>query len=252
MGPKLKRFLRSAGISAAIIYVFLLLLDNVIMPHYVQQGKTTKVPDVVGKTIEEARTDMKAAGLEPKETERKQDRHYPEGTVILQNPAEGAEVKFGRGIYLTVSGGEQMLSVPNLRGKSVRDATFDLERYNLKLGTVQYETSEEFFENTIIRQEPAAASKVSSSTSVNIVVSQGRSADKSAVPGVTLKTYTEAEKILTQAGFKVGVVTYQISLDLLPNTIIEQYPHTGELAVKGQTIDLIVAQKSEKLPMKEN
>ena len=103
-----------------------------------------------------------------------------------------------------------------------------------------------------MRQEPAAATKVSSNTTVNIVVSQGRSADKSAVPSVTLKTYTEAEKILAQAGFKVGVVTYQISIDLLPNTIIEQYHHTGELAVKGQAIDLIVAQKSEKIPLKEN
>jgi serine/threonine-protein kinase len=252
MRQKTKRLLLIIGISAAIIYCFLLLLDNVIMPHYVQKGKTTMVPEVIGKTIEEAKADLKAKGLEPKETERKQDRHYPEGTVILQNPAEGSEVKFGRGIYLTVSGGEQMLSVPSLRGKSIRDATFDLERYNLKLGTVQYETSDEFFENTIMRQEPAAATKVSSNTTVNIVVSQGRSADKSAVPSVTLKTYTEAEKILTQAGFKVGVVTYQISLDLLPNTIIEQYPHTGELAVKGQAIDLIVAQKSEKIPLKEN
>jgi len=54
------------------------------MPHYVQQGKTTIVPEVIGKTIEEAKADLKAKGLEPKETERKQDRHYTEGTVILQ------------------------------------------------------------------------------------------------------------------------------------------------------------------------
>jgi serine/threonine-protein kinase len=249
---KIKRGVWIAVGVAAVIYVLLLILDLIIMPRYVQQGKTTKVPDVVGKTIEEARANLKTAGLEPKETDRKLDRHYPEGTVILQNPAEGAEVKFGRGIYLTVSGGEKLLSVPNLRGKSVRDATFDLERYGMKLGTVQYEMSEEFFENTIMGQEPAASSKVSSGTNVNIVVSQGRSADKLAVPAVTLKMYTEGEKIITQAGFKVGVVTQQISLDLLPNTIIEQYPHAGELGTKGQAIDLIVAEKSEKIPTKEN
>ena len=103
----------------------------------------------------------------------------------------------------------------------------------MKLGTVQYETSEEFFENTIICEEPAAASKVSSSTAINIVVSEGRSADKSTVRTVTLKTYTEAEKILTQAGFKIGVVTYQISLNLLPNTIIEQNPIPDNWQLKG-------------------
>jgi beta-lactam-binding protein with PASTA domain len=51
--------------------------------------------------------------------------------------------------------------------------------------------------------------------------------------------------VLTDTGFRTGKITYQINLDLLPNTILDQYPHAGELMQMGAAIDLIVAQKTE-------
>jgi beta-lactam-binding protein with PASTA domain len=76
-------------------------------------------------------------------------------------------------------------------------------------------------------------------------VSQGRSTDKHPAPDVTLKTLNEAEKILTDAGFRIGKTSYQMNIDLLPNTILEQSPRAGELLQLGQTIDLIIAQKAD-------
>lgn len=251
MTKERKRLLWKILFISVGIFVLFFVVDDVVMPRYVQHGKTIRVPDVVGLRVEEAMKVLREAGVQPKEAERKQDRTHPIGTVIYQNPPANAEVKQGRGVYLTVSGGEQMVEVPNIRAKSIREATFTLERYGLRMGTIHYEPSEEFFENTIIQQEPAAGRRVSLNTSINVIVSQGRPGEKELVPNVVGKTLSEAEKILTLSSFTVGKVTEQISLNLLPNTVMEQYPHAGELARKGQPIDLIIAQKAETKPNEE-
>ena len=249
---KLKKIIRPLGIVVVIAFILVVLIDNFIMPSYVQRGKTTTVPDVIGLPIGEAKKKLLAIGLEPKEAEYKTDKRYKIGTVILQNPNAESEVKYGRGIYLTISGGEEFVDVPNLRGKSIREAVFNLERCGLKLGSISYEPSEDIFPNTIIRQEIQPNKKVTSGSQIDIIVSQGRSTDMRSVPDVSSKTLTEAEKMLTNRGFRIGKITYQINLELLPNTILEQYPRAGILMQLGTVVDLIVAQKTEMKTKSEN
>ena len=172
--------------------------------------------------------------------------------MILQNPNAESEVKYGRGIYLTISGGEEFVDVPNLRGKSIREAVFNLERCGLKLGSISYEPSEDIFPNTIIRQGIQPNKKVAIGSQIDLIVSQGRSTDMRSVPDVSSKTLTEAEKMLTNRGFRIGKITYQINLELLPNTILEQYPRAGILMQLGTVVDLIVAQKTEMKTKSEN
>lgn len=249
---KFKKYLKPLGISLGILILVFILIDKIIMPIYVQKGKTTKVPDVVGYTFEEARQKLISAGLEPKESEYRPDKRYKIGTVILQNPIAESEVKFGRGVYLTISGGEVQVEVPNLKGKSIREASFNLERYGFKLGMISYEPSEEIFANTIIRQDILPNVKVPSGTRINVVVSQGKASDLRSVPELATKTYSEAEKLIIDAGFRVGKITYEVNLDLLPNTIIEQAPQAGTLMQLGTPIDLVVAQKTEMNTKVEN
>jgi beta-lactam-binding protein with PASTA domain len=242
---KLKKIIRPLGVIAVIGVILIVSIDSFIMPFYVQKGKTTTVPDVVGLSIGEAKKKLLDIGLEPKEAEYKTDKRYKIGTVVLQNPNAESKVKYGRGVYLTISGGEAHVDVPNLRGKSIREAAFNLERCGLKLGSISYEPSEDIFPNTIIRQEIQPNTEVTSGSNINVIVSQGRSTNMRIVPNVLSKTLTETEKVLTDTGFRTGKITYQINLDLLPNTILDQYPHAGELMQMGAAIDLIVAQKTE-------
>jgi beta-lactam-binding protein with PASTA domain len=256
MNSKLKQSLRRLSriafvvvLSAVVLFV---LLDDVVMPAYVQQGKTTLVPNVVGQELADAREGIHKSGLVPIESEYKQDKQYPEGTIVQQNPLGGSEVKFGRGIYLTISGGEALIVVPNLRGRSVRDASFSLERFGLKIGNLEYQPSDTLFENTVIGQSPLPGAKIRSGNAVDLIVSQGKNADRIPVPSVLMKTLNEAEKFLTASGLTAGKITYQVSLDLLPNTVIEQYPRAGEFVSKERPIDLIVAQKADQRPKLEN
>jgi serine/threonine-protein kinase len=237
---------RIPAIVLAALLVLFLFFDNVIMPRYVQQDKTTTVPNVVGQPIDEAIQVLGQAGLTGKKSDTRTDKQYPEGTVVVQNPPAGTVVKFGRGVYLTVSGGEPMVNVPALRGRSLRDATFALERFGLVLGNVRYEVSEEYPQGTIIDQDTPENTVVPVGRVINVAVSQGKSADQVPVPDVLKKPFSEAERIIIQAGLRIGNLTYQINTELLPNTVIDQFPKSGELVPSGRAIDLVVAQKGEK------
>lgn len=233
------------AIVAAIALVLFFVMDDVVMPRYVQQGQTTNVPDVVGLQADEAIRILEEAGLEGKKAEIRPDKRFPEGSVTVQTPPAGAEVKFGRGVYLTISGGETLIDVPALRGRSVRDAALALERYGLKLGEIQYKVSPQFPENTVIEQSVAENTKVRSGTVIAVVVSQGPSADRVPVPNVVRRSFSEAERILLQAGLTIGNITYQINNEMLPNTVIDQYPRSGSFASAGQPVELFVTQRGD-------
>jgi beta-lactam-binding protein with PASTA domain len=240
------RQLAKPAIALAVLLLLFYVFNNVFMPRYVQQGKTTKVPNVVGKPLDQAFKLLVDAGLVGKKADTRTDKQYPEGTVVVQIPPADAEVKYGRGIYLTVSGGEPLVLVPGLRGLTLRAATFSIEKAGLSLGTLRYEVSEEYPQGNVIDQDTPENTKVPNGRVVNLVVSQGKSGDQVPVPDLTKSTFSEAEKTVILAGLRVGNITYQVNAELLPNTVIDQFPKPGQLVPTGQAVDLVVAQKGEK------
>ena len=236
-------------LGLALCLVIFFAFNDILMPWYANAGGIISVPSVVGLKYEDAMAKLDSLGFEPRKGDTRMDREHPAGIVIIQNPLTGAMVKKGRRVYLTISGGELLVDVPNIKGRTLRDARFMLEREGLKLGAIEYQSSDEFPENTVIDQRVNAGAKVKKYIYVSVVISQGSIAEKISVPDLTGKTLQEAEKILIGVGLKAGNITYVPTPDLLPNTIVDQYPRSGEMAGKGQAVDLIVVQGGEK---KEN
>ncbi|MBM4168253.1 MAG: PASTA domain-containing protein [Ignavibacteria bacterium] len=247
----LKLNLRRAAIVGVIGIAGLLLLDWVVMPIYVQQGKTTRVPHVVGLTEEEAMRLLADHGLQGHRGDVRVDKYYPVGSVAFQNPPADAEVKFGRGVYLTISSGENQVIMPALRGRSLRDASLVVERLGFRLGEVRYAVSTEFPENTIIEQSVPESTRVKPGSSISFIVSQGPSTDRIPVPFVVKRPLAEAQRMILNAGLNVGQITYQASLELLPNTVIDQYPRFGSFVASGDSIALFVAQKTDTSAVRE-
>jgi eukaryotic-like serine/threonine-protein kinase len=235
--PWVRKVLIAAGAALALFF----LLNSVALPLYVNHGGTLSVPNVSGLPLADAKSQLEAAGLQPVEAETRPDPDHPPGTVIYQNPPSQALVKHGRRVYLTMSGGEALVVVPQLRGRSMRDAKFALERYGLQLGSIGFEPSTMYPENTIVAQSLGADSRTSRGSRVNITVSSGGSSGGGiSVPNIVGRTVGEAEKILQAQGLNVGNITYQLSYELIPNTVVEQFPRAGESVGSGQKIDLFV------------
>jgi len=234
--PYVRRILWIGGVLIGLF----ILMNYVVLPLYVNHAGRVSVPAVIGIPKEEAALKLEASGLIAVEADTRPDPQHPPGFVVQQNPPADAVVKEGRRVYLTLSGGEIEVPVPSLRGRSLRDARFALERHGLQLGLVGFDTSDTFPENTIIWQSVAPESRVSKGTAVNISVSQGRTRSMTRAPLLIGKTLGEAQTILEASGLRIGVITYQQSFDLVPNTVVDQYPRSGDPLGPGQAVDLFV------------
>jgi serine/threonine-protein kinase len=237
------RYLKRASIIFGVILLFMLFLDFILLPWWVSKDET-KVPKVVGFSEEDAISILEDHNLNPMISDTTFNESFPKGTVVLQNPEQGSTVKVGRRIYLFISGGEPIISVPLVKGKSVRDAKFALERLGLKLGSVEQIPSNTP-KNMIFDQEYAEGTPIKKGQAVGVSVSSGIEIGEISVPDLIGKSLAEAEKIIADSSLKIGKLNYQISFSLLPNTVIDQYPSKGTKLNPGDVIDLFLTKGGE-------
>jgi serine/threonine-protein kinase len=233
-------------VVAALVALFL-MFNYVIMPWYVYHGGTLTVPDVLKMQFADAEKTLDDIGLVPVASDTILDNNHPVGAVISQNPRPGAVVKYGRRIYLTVCGGEVLVAVPTLRGRSVRDALFALERNGLKAGEVIQVPSDSSPVNTIMSQTIPPGERVKKGTQVGITVSTGSLTRTIEVPNLEGKSLADAEKILEYFGLALGKVAYQLNPEVLPNTVVGQIPTAGAHVDSGRTVDLFVVKAGQVL-----
>ena len=220
------------------ILILILLLDNIIFPWYVSSPQYI-VPTVIGMEHKEAIILLDEQGFDPVIGDTSYGLKYPRGTIFFQRPGEGDIVKEGRRIYLFVSGGEITVAVPVLKGKSILDAKFALERIGLKLGRIERVASNQP-EDMIFDQQYEAGTPLKQGAFVSITVSTGRGGGIITVPNLIGKSLTDAKNILKEQNLNVGKINYQSSATLLPNTVLDQYPTAGNKLNPGQGVDLFV------------
>lgn len=240
------KILRPFYWSGGIFLVLIFILDSFVMPWYVNKGGTLIVPNIVGMKEADAKSLLDSLHFEARIGDVRSDNTYPEGYVVGQNPMPEQIVKTGRRVYMTISGGEQQVVVPSLKGRTIRDTKFALDRVGLRQGGIRYQTSIEFPEGTIIVQDIPPGSKVKKGTYIGVTVSAGESIDSIYVPSLIGKTLSEAQKILKEKGLRLGNLVYQVNEDLLPNTIIDQLPRENEIVTTKKEVDLFVAQAPDK------
>lgn len=226
-------------IVLAAIVLFIVLLDQVIMPWYVQRGSVATVPQVVGEKTDAAVQTLSSAGYEPVQYEVRFDDKAPEGTIIRQTPEAGEETKPGRKVYLIISGGKEMASVPNLLGKSLRDAKMLLIKSNMSTGTVSYAYSDSAANGTVFQQSPGPGTKTSASTLVGLTVSEGPLLGRVPVPNLVNLSLSDAIAKLNSVKLNPGKVNYQNGTP--ENAVLDQYPPAGELVNEGASVDVFVA-----------
>ncbi|MBL8008096.1 MAG: PASTA domain-containing protein [Ignavibacteria bacterium] len=227
-------------VSAIALFI---LFNNVIMPLYVKHSDTVKVPKITGMNFIEAKKVIEDAGLEIKQGEVKYDESKQIGIILDQNPPSDETVKYGRRIYVTISGGEQLTDVPSLSGKSLRDAKFTLEQRGLKLGETVRKNSNEFPEDYVLSQVIQPGSKIKKNTSIDLILSDGPLIGDLKVPLLSGKTLEDAKKLITESKLKVGKITYQTNNNMPPGQIIDQYPKSDKSANENTTVDLFVSRK---------
>jgi len=252
----MKKILRNSLLKKILYSLFgllllILLFDNIIMPWYVSSPETS-VPQVVGLQVSEAFALLEKDGFKPILSDTSYGLQVPVGAIFFQKPGAGAVVKEGRAVYLFVSGGVKIIPVPILIGKSTLDAKFALERLGLKLGRIERIPSSQP-EDMIFDQQYAEGTMLKQGEFVGVTISAGRGGGSVIVPDLIGKSLTEARKILADSSLIIGKINYQPSATLLPNTILDQYPSSGNSLNPGNAVDLFVTKPADtNIPNEEN
>lgn len=180
------------------------------------------VPDVVGKTAEEAKQTLLNAGFLVEEDEE-YNEEVEEGYVISQSPEGNGKAEKGSTITIVVSKGEEVkvAEVPNLKKKTVTEAEELLSEVNLKLGNVSQEYHDTIPEGKVISQSVDAGLEVKEGTEVDITISKGKkpttktyTASFSGVISNASYVFNDAEEVYVTLILKVGDASY---------TLIENY-----------------------------
>jgi len=227
------------------------MMNWVVMPWYVGHNALVKVPSVVGMSFDDARKTLDGSGLEGKEGDIRYDPSKPIGTVLDQNPTPDQMVKNGRRIYLVISGGEQLYDVPNLVGRTVREAKFSLGLRNLEIQEMDSKQTAQYPTGTIISQLEQPGAKVKKGTKIGVVVAVGLEIGNLKVPDLIGKSLDDAKKLIMQNKLMVGKITFQPSTNVPLNAVIDQYPKGSTMAQENQKIDLFVNKEVKKVEEKE-
>jgi serine/threonine-protein kinase len=134
---------------------------------YVSRGhEPVTVPAVVGLSPEEATANLQGLGFTVKRSEGRSKDVDP-GEVMAVDPASGQQAPYQSTVTIQVSVGLPQVTVPDVVGKSEREATALLEAAGLQVKVSQ------FFGDRVLRQSPQAGDVVDLGTSVTILVTFG-------------------------------------------------------------------------------
>jgi serine/threonine-protein kinase len=219
------------------ILLGVLLIAALGVGAYLYLNRTGIVPAVVGLTQADATTAINAAGFKIETVEMTQSLKASDvGKVVGQQPVANTEAKMSVGIVIAVSGGQKLLAVPAVTGKTQADAESALKAAGLT-ASVSKGFSSTVVKGVVISQAPEAGQKVPTETSVGIVVSEG--AQNITVPGISGQTQSQATSSLKSLGLGAQIVTNYSSTT--KGQVAEQYPAAGTAAPPGTIVGLIVS-----------
>lgn len=133
--------------------------------------ESVKVPDVSGKSEEDARKILNDAKLQAGTHISQNSPDVEKGVVIETKPGDGQEVDVDSNVDLIVSSG--MVEVPDVTGKSAKEACKVLEGDDYQLGckTEEVET-DEYDEKKVFEQSATSGSEVKQGSEITVKVAK--------------------------------------------------------------------------------
>lgn len=199
-----------------------------------------EVPNVVGLPQVEAQAVLRSAGFIPQLSAEVYDKTVPANVVISQNPEAGAKCRKGREVYYTISKGQQYSKVPDVRGKTLREAELELVNAGLSVRNTTFVYHPTVPKDKVISQNPREGTEVAIGTVVDLEISKGAEPMTAKVPQLVGLTKEQAEKALTDALLQLGTVTpYPDNQPL--GTVISQDPQEGAEVPVRSKVNIVIS-----------
>ena len=242
----------AAGFAVAGV-LFLVVMDNIVMPWYQRSGQEIELPALTGLTPDDA---LKVADERflVVEDQREFTETYPIGVISFQLPAAGTAIKPGRRVHVRISKGARPITVPDVAGKPPPNARLEIKAAGLTVVEGGFIPSNEYPFSMVARQHPEAGVEVGENSPVTIYISDGRPETDTVMPDLLNLSYSTAVDSLRASGFNIRRLKVQPEVrdDLLPDTVIDQYPDPGVPANTAAEVRLVVSKAPAVEPVMED
>lgn len=206
-------------------------------------GESVEVPDVKGKTREEAAEELNAKGLGLKFGGEKKSSDYAVGEIMEQTPEAGSSVEANTEITVYVSKGEGEFELADVTEKSLTEAQQELTSKGLQVDT-EYAYDSKVEEGKIVSTRPEAGASVKAGDTVTVVISKGPQEEEGSemviVPSVLGETAESARSILEDLGLYVKIIE-SYSSEYPAGQIMKQSISKDTEVDPGSTIELEVS-----------
>ncbi|MBA2260137.1 MAG: PASTA domain-containing protein [Acidobacteria bacterium] len=200
--------------------------------------REVSVPDVAGKTVNEARTVLAEAGLNLRVEEgRRVDPKVPAGQVLLQDPRPGVRTRGERSIKVWISAGPRAMIIPALTGESERTAQLRLQQEGLELMAVSEIRSADYAA-AVVAQTPQPKTRA---VQMSLLVNRGETGTTFVMPDLIGINGDRSADLLRARGFRVAVVGDHPYPGVPAGIVLRQSPQAGFQISPGEPISLEVS-----------
>ena len=245
---KFIKFIKEHKVLSSIIgliLLFIISLGATVGIANLTRPKEVAIPDLVGKTVDEAKQILEENKLIYVEGEPEYSTEYEAGKIISQDPqyVENRKIRQNTEVKVIVSLGTETTTVPKLKGLTKEEAEDAAEEANIKLEIVE-ETSKTVEAGIIIEQEIEEGETVNAGDTVKVYLSIGTGIEQVVVTSVFGKTEDVAKQTLTDLGLDV-VVEYEEDNSKENGIVLKQSIASGQTVDKGSKITITVNKRDE-------
>lgn len=203
-----------------------------------EENKEIEVPNLVGRVYDEVVEEYSKQGIEIIKDKVEYSSEQPEGSVISQTPEKGTKTK-DKKIKVVVSKGQKMVEVPDVTGKDIKVATYELEdTLGFKIEREDV-VSEKVASGIIILQDAKKGETLPYGSTIKLQVSKGDGKETVVVPNVLGKTESDAKNALEALGLTVSVKYSEDKTKSNGVVIAQSYPQNQTLK-QGTLVEITV------------
>jgi eukaryotic-like serine/threonine-protein kinase len=222
--------------------VLLLLLGGVALALALGGDDEVEVPNMVGKPAPQAVAEL--ARLNLKSDVKPVESEAPPESVVSHDPAAGDKVEEGSTVVLRVSSGPGTKIVPDVKGKTEKEAAKLLSDAGFEY-TRQDESSRSIPAGQAIRTDPAGGTEQAKGTRVQLFISTGPK--RVEVPDVVGLDIEDARDELAEAGLRP--VVNRVESDEPEDQVTGQNPGKGTEVDEGTRVTLSVSKGTDEVPV---
>jgi len=225
-----------AGAALAVLLVAIAIVF--LLGRSPSSAEMVEVPGVVGETQEKAEASLTDAGLEIGTIKESSSNTATVGTVMSQDPAQGASVAKGSKVELVIATSSELVDVPDVVGQTRDEALQTLARAQLEVKVTEA-VADAVDAGTVVSQSPRAEQQVPANTEVGIVIGVAPASTNVDVPDVLGQGVGSAKQSIAGAGLTAKTVD---SFSAAPEgEVIGQAPGGGESVAPGTQVVLLVS-----------